>query len=162
MKILTAVIFMLSVATGLQAQTGAKTTQDIGKALFNSLKNNNPAELSIYYPTLAELQIIKNAKATKDDTTILKFLAQSTAKKLGDNWLETKNKLEANGVIWTKADMPAVSNEPYQGDGKREYAVIQVMFKADGKNHVASAKCTQVNGLWYVTEDIKPHAQVVN
>lgn len=152
---------MLLVALSIQAQTGG-TPQDIGKALFASLRDNNEKELSKYYPTLVELKIIRDAKSTKEDSTILKFLAQSTTAKLSTDWTATKNKLEANGVIWGKASTPAVSHEPFNKDN-REHTAVQVMFTdGNGKKHTASVKCVNVNGLWYVAENIKPEAQEVN
>ncbi|UPT65657.1 MAG: hypothetical protein M0D57_14100 [Sphingobacteriales bacterium JAD_PAG50586_3] len=160
-KGLLTIALLLIVAFAISAQKGG-TTQDIGKALYNSLKNNNEKELSIYYPTLAELKIIKDAKSTKDDSTLLKFLAQGTAKKLNDDWVATKNKLQADGVIWDKASTPAVSHEPFNKDN-REHTAVQVMFTdGNGKQHTASVKCVNINGNWYVIESIKPHAQAVN
>lgn len=152
--------FLLVMIGMASAQSGG-TTQDIGKALYNSLKSNNEAILGKYYPTLAELKIIRDAKSTKEDTTILKFLAQSTSIKLNTEWAATKNKLETDGVIWDKADMPAVSHEPYMGEGKREHTVVQVMFSCNGKKYTTSVRCVNVNGQWYVAESIQPAAQEV-
>ena len=159
-SVLTIALLLLA-AFAVSAQKGG-STQDIGKALYNSLKDNNEGLISIYYPTLAELKIIKDAKSTKDDSTLLKFLVQGTAKKISDDWTATKNKLEADGVIWGKASTPAVSHEPFNKDN-REHTAVQVMFTdGNGKQHTASVKCVNINGSWYVIESIKPPAQAVN
>lgn len=158
-KALLTVALLLFALAITSAQAGAASSQELGKTLYNSFKSNTQANAQKLYPALPEVMAIKGAKATADDSTIIKFATQLIAKKLDDDWTTAKNKLEADGVIWDKADMPAVSNEPYMGDNKRECAIVQVMFTVGDKKHVISAKCTTVNGRWYVIEDIKPFVQ---
>lgn len=148
----------VAATTLLQAQNGAKTTQELGKALVISMQTDKPEDAAKYFVGEAELKVIKGAKEDKDEATLIKFLAQNTAKKLGNQWASAKEKLEKDGADWKDISTPAVSHEPFKGKEGTEQAILQVLFKSAGKMHTLSAVVAQVNGLWYIVEDIQPNA----
>lgn len=160
-KVLALFAFLFFVFQAI-AQTGAGSAQELGKILYTSFKTNNTSLVTPLVPTLAELKVIKGANDTKEDSILLKVAKQAMDERIDHDWLNTKTKLESNGVLWDKAETPAVSYEPFQGSNQREWAIVQVMFKVGAKSHVLSVKCTTVDGRWYIVKDIKPEAQQVD
>lgn len=154
-KIVILTLIALATLTA-NAQNGATTLPELGKAFFTSLQKNDIALVSKYFVGKAELKVLKGA-ANEDEEKMVQLLAQKTTKQLTDQWAATYTKLATNGLDWAKTVNPAVSNEPFQKDG-REYAIMQVMFKFNNAMYTITAVCVQVNGLWYIADDIQPNA----
>ncbi len=139
-----------------QAQNGAENIPQLGKAFFASFQNNTIDLASKYFVGKAELKVLKGA-TNEDEDKMVQLLVQKTVKDLTGQWAAAYAKLEADGLDWKNAANPAVSHEPFQKDG-REYTILQVMFKYNDKMFTLSAVCVQVNGLWYIANDIQPNA----
>lgn len=158
MKKLYILLIAVAATTLLHAQNGAKTTQELGKALLASMQNGKPEDAAKYFVGEAELKVVKGAKEDKDEAALIGFLVPKTIKDLSNAWTATKDKLEKDGVNWQDIATPAVSHEPFQGKDGGEQAILQVMFKSTGKMHTLSVVIVQVNSLWYILDDIQPNA----
>lgn len=158
MKKLCTLLIAVAATTLLHAQNGAKTTQELGKALLTSMQSNTPNNAAKYFVGEAELKAVKGVKENKDEAALIGFLVPKTIKDLSNAWTATKDKLEKDGVNWQDVTSPAVSHEPFQGKEGTEQAILQVVFKSNGKMHTLSAVIVQVNGLWYIVDDIQPNA----
>lgn len=139
MKKVLVVMLVVLTAAGIKAQSGKVNLADIAPVLFNAVSTNNPLLIE---------PVMRDTEGDNHD-----MLLGQVASAYGV--------LLKQGV---KFDIPTASETEtvlFNEEGT-ENAILKYSAVYKGIPYVISARCTKVNGRWFITSNILPANQTVN
>ncbi len=134
---------------------GAKSMEDLSCYLFMALKGEITFDqLSMFIPDSADIVNIYIATNTTPNPLQVKENADSVYSKLRKGFYETKSKSAIFHTSWSDATFEKVMI--FNIENQRIPSRRIIMETKTGKDYLrCSAMCMQINGRWFIGEDLK-------